>query len=41
MFALLFPEPGHGAAQAVLPCSKHKKTGQRMSKQKKTAECVL
>lgn len=25
MFALLFPEPGHGAAQAVLPCSKTQK----------------
>ena len=25
MFALLFPEPGHGAAQAVLPCSKMQK----------------
>ena len=25
MFALLFPEPGHRAAQAVLPCSKTQK----------------
>ena len=25
MSALLFPEPGHGAAQAVLPCSKTQK----------------
>ena len=25
MSALLFPEPGHGAAQAVLPCSKMQK----------------
>lgn len=25
MFALLFPEPGHGAAQPVLPCSKTQK----------------
>lgn len=42
MFALLFSEPGHRAAQAVLPCSpKRKKTGKRMSKQKKIAECVL
>lgn len=25
MLALLFPKPGHGAAQAVLPCSKMQK----------------
>ena len=42
MSVLLFPEPGHGAAQAVLPCSKMQKGRATDTKEKKKpAECML